>query len=101
MITEELESTDAASPPKTPAPPSASAPVQGQSKAPSPTGSVPSPRRKYLLVLGAVALVVGAVAGQRLLTYWAQYQSTDDAFIDGHIIPTSARVAGHVAKVHV
>ena len=29
------------------------------------------------------------------------YESTDDAFIDGHVVPISSRVAGHVAKVYV
>ncbi len=95
MITEELESTDAASPPKN------TPPAPSQPPAEKPTTAVPSSRRKYLLVFGAIILVVAAVAGQRLLAFWSQYQSTDDAFIDGHIIPTSARVAGHVAKVHV
>ena len=29
------------------------------------------------------------------------YEETDNAFIDGHIVSISSRVAGHVAKVHV
>ena len=29
------------------------------------------------------------------------YESTDDAFVDGHVVPVSPRVAGHVAKVYV
>ena len=29
------------------------------------------------------------------------YESTDDAFIDGHVVPISSRVAGHVAYVYV
>ena len=31
----------------------------------------------------------------------AAYESTDDAFIDGHIIPVSAKVAGRVQSVYV
>ena len=31
----------------------------------------------------------------------AGYESTDDAFIAGHVVPVSPRVAGHVAKVYV
>ncbi len=31
----------------------------------------------------------------------AAYQSTDDAFIDGHIVPVSAQVAGRVQSVYV
>ena len=33
--------------------------------------------------------------------YASVHESTDDAFVDGHIVPISPRVAGHVAKVHV
>ena len=29
------------------------------------------------------------------------YESTDDAFIEGHVVPISPRVSGHVAKVLV
>ena len=33
--------------------------------------------------------------------YNSHYETTDDAFIDGHIVPISARVPGHVWKSHV
>ena len=29
------------------------------------------------------------------------FGTTDDAFIDGHVVPVSSRVSGHVAKVYV
>jgi membrane fusion protein (multidrug efflux system) len=45
----------------------------------------------------AFAVIVGLV----YLVNSAAYQSTDDAFIDGHIVPVSAQVAGRVQSVYV
>ena len=42
-------------------------------------------------------LVVGFFAWH----YFASYESTDDAQIDGHINSVSARVSGHVIKLNV
>jgi membrane fusion protein (multidrug efflux system) len=39
------------------------------------------------------------VAGYYLWSYLNTYESTDDAQIDGHINPISARITGHVAEV--
>ncbi|HYM11112.1 MAG TPA: HlyD family secretion protein, partial [Bryobacterales bacterium] len=51
------------------------------------------------LLLGLVIVVaVGAYAAWR---YYAVRESTDDAQIDGHITPISARVGGTVLAVHV
>ncbi len=48
-------------------------------------------------VVGVAALGVGTA-----YYFWtAGYESTDDAFIAGHVVPVSSRVAGHVAKVFV
>jgi len=57
-----------------------------------------NPRAKYLLF---VALLVVLVA---VGWYWfdsRRWESTDDAQIDGHIYPISARVGGQVVKVNV
>ena len=40
-------------------------------------------------------------AGIFLWRYFASYESTDDAQIDGHLSPISARVSGHVVKLLV
>jgi membrane fusion protein (multidrug efflux system) len=56
-------------------------------------------KRKPLLILTAVVLVIGLVA----LIAWLLsrgYEETDDAFIDGHIINVSARIAAEVVGVH-
>ncbi len=57
-----------------------------------------SPRLRIVLILGGIAL---AVAVLFLWRYLASYESTDDAQIDGHLNPVSARVSGHVQKLLV
>ena len=53
---------------------------------------------RVLLVLGAVVLLV---AGYFLWRYFSSYQSTDDAQVDVHLYPVSARIPGYVIKVNV
>ncbi|HLY61774.1 MAG TPA: HlyD family secretion protein [Terriglobia bacterium] len=57
-----------------------------------------NPATKWFLIL-AVILVLGIVAG--LWSYYSVRESTDDAEIDGHIIPISPRVGGMVVAVNV
>ena len=57
-----------------------------------------SSRRKWLI---PAVLVVAAIAGFFTWRHYAGWESTDDAVIDGHINPISARVSGHVLKVNV
>ncbi len=62
---------------------------------------MPEPKKKrFIVVGGAVVLVLGIA-----LAFWylhaAGTESTDDAFIDAHIIPISAKVAGQVQAVRV
>jgi membrane fusion protein (multidrug efflux system) len=51
------------------------------------------------LALGAAAVMV--IAGVLIWRYLNRYESTDDAQIEGHLNPISARVSGYVLKVHV
>jgi membrane fusion protein, multidrug efflux system len=55
-------------------------------------------RTKYFIV--AVALVL-LVAGFSVWHYYSTRESTDDAQINGHIVPISARVGGTVIAVEV
>ena len=59
-------------------------------------------RRRALLlsVLALVALAAGAY-GVHLWRYWARHVSTDDAFVEAHVSPVSARVRGTVVAVLV
>ena len=56
-------------------------------------------RRKLLLLLVAV-IVVGA-CGVFLWRHFSRYESTDDAQVDAHLYPVSARVGGHIICVNV
>ena len=63
------------------------------------------PRRRHRRV---VLLAVGIVAALALLTYGVRYvlyarahESTDNAFIDGHIVAVSPKVSSYVARVYV
>jgi membrane fusion protein (multidrug efflux system) len=51
--------------------------------------------------LFGLAGAVGIGVGVSYYLYSLSYESTDDAFVDGHIVAVSPRVAGHVAKVYV
>jgi membrane fusion protein (multidrug efflux system) len=57
-----------------------------------------NPRFRMFLIIGIVVLLV---AGFFLWRYFNSYQSTDDAQVDGHLNPVSARVGGHVLKLLV
>jgi len=58
-------------------------------------------RRKRLrtVLLFLVIGIVLAVAAVLLYRYFASYESTDDAEIDGYIYPVSSRVPGYVVRV--
>src|SRR5438270_1307250 len=57
-----------------------------------------NPRLRMFLIIGVVVLLV---AGFFLWRFFNSYESTDDAQIDGHMNPVSARVGGHVEKLLV
>lgn len=57
--------------------------------------------RKTLLVLGPVVLVLAVVLGYPAYLRIMTHESTDDAFVEAHVVSMSPRVAGHVAKVPV
>jgi len=59
------------------------------------------PRTKLRTAL-LILIPLFAVAGSILLwRYFASYESTDDAQVDVHLYPVSARVSGYVVKVNV
>lgn len=90
MSTQQIETP--AAPPKKPAaqPPKASPPP-----VPARRG-----RRRAFLIFFAVLLVIGTGA----LLYWLHarnFESTDDAQVDGHLIPVTSRVDGTVVHVYI
>jgi membrane fusion protein, multidrug efflux system len=67
--------------------------------APPPRGYTRSKRGRKILIGSAVLVVL--VAGVVLWRYFGSYESTDDAQVDAHLYPVSARVSGYVIKVNV
>src|SRR5262245_19731095 len=55
-------------------------------------------RNVLLLVAGVVVI---SVAGMWLWRYFSSYETTDDAQVDAHLYPVSARISGHVVRVNV
>ena len=58
-------------------------------------------KRPAFLVVASIVLVIAALVGLRYWLYARSHESTDDAFIDGHIIQISPKASGYVAKVYV
>ena len=58
-------------------------------------------KKPLLKVILAVVLIGAAVFGVRYVLHAMAYESTDDAYIEGHIVQVSPRVMGHVRKVLV
>lgn len=56
------------------------------------------PRARMFIVIAALILIVGGYFAWR---YFSSYESTDDAQVDGHLMPLSTRISGYVLKVNV
>ena len=64
-------------------------------------GPEKSSRKKFVLpIVGVVALILVVWAFQKW-SYGRSHQSTDNAQIDGHIVPVLAKVGGYVKTVNV
>jgi membrane fusion protein (multidrug efflux system) len=57
--------------------------------------------RPIVTAVVIVLAILVLVFGLRYLLFVMSHESTDDAFIQGHIVSVSARVDGHTTKVHV
>jgi membrane fusion protein (multidrug efflux system) len=58
-------------------------------------------KRPAFLIGAAVVFLIAAVIGVRYWLYARSHETTDDAFIDGHIIQVSPKASGYIAKVYV
>src|SRR5881409_3704407 len=61
----------------------------------------PGGRRRTSFVIMGVVLVALAALGARRWIFSLSHQSTDDAQVDGHIVPILPKVGGFVAEVRV
>jgi len=55
------------------------------------------PQARMWLIIAGIVLVVAIVFAWR---YFASYESTDDAQVDGHLMPLSARISGYIIDVN-
>ncbi len=60
-----------------------------------------SRKRRYARWIVPLVLVIAAVVGYQVWAYYTVRESTDDAQVNGHIHPISARVGGTVIAVNV
>ncbi len=60
-----------------------------------------SMRSKLTLGIGGLVILLALVWGTQKYLYARGHESTDDAAIDGHIVPVVAKVGGYVQKVGV
>ena len=69
------------------------------------TGSPPdqgtAKKRRRQILAAAAALVVAAAAGAYYFLCVLPYESTDNAFIEGYVIPMASQVSGRVAELLV
>ena len=59
------------------------------------------PRSKFRRIFLLFVLLILLAGGYFLWRYLASYESTDDAQVDVHLSPVSARISGYVIKVLV
>ena len=79
--------------------PSAPPPSPSASTPPAPNAGMT--RQRIVLGIVAIAATVGIVSGVRAWSFGRSHASTDNAQVDGHIIPVVSRVGGFVAEVRV
>jgi membrane fusion protein (multidrug efflux system) len=74
-------------------------PPTAEERAPARPYTAPKKRNKTVILVVVILLVL--VGGFFLWRYLRTYESTDDAQVDVHLYPVSARVSGYVVKVNV
>ncbi|HEY5068338.1 MAG TPA: biotin/lipoyl-binding protein, partial [Candidatus Acidoferrum sp.] len=60
-----------------------------------------APKNRNKTVILVVVILIVLVGGFFLWRYFSTYESTDDAQVDVHLYPVSARISGYVIKVNV
>lgn len=73
----------------------------GSAAAPEPpkAGGFAERRKRLLIGGGGVILVLALVFGVRYLLWSAHHETTDDAYLEGHLHPISARITDTVQQV--
>jgi membrane fusion protein (multidrug efflux system) len=68
--------------------------------APQPKRSLLATMKRYRKSLFVAAIVVALGLGAASWIYFSSYESTDDAQVDGHLHPISARISGTILRVN-
>jgi membrane fusion protein, multidrug efflux system len=93
------EQNQGTNPPQaTPAAQNAPTGDSGAAEAPIPAYPKRPSHKRLILIASFVVLVI---AGVLLWIYFSGFESTDDAQVDVHLYPVSARISGYVQKVNV
>src|ERR1700679_3214937 len=90
--------TPIARPENKPTPQETHSATEPPSSRPSSQSIASRPHAKLIFVIVLLVLLVG---GFFAYEYFQTYESTDDAQVDGHLMPLSARISGHVNRVNV
>jgi len=93
------EEQQAPNPPQA-APPAPNTPADSGG-ADDPLASAYPTRRSHKRWIILAAIIVLAVGGAFLWHYLSAFESTDDAQVDVHLYPVSARISGYIQKVNV
>jgi membrane fusion protein, multidrug efflux system len=71
---------------------------------PAPNGSSgsepPKKKRNPVIYVVIIAVIIGAIWGVKTFIYSRAHETTDDAQVDGHIIPVLAKVGGYVTGLY-
>jgi membrane fusion protein, multidrug efflux system len=70
--------------------------VHDEAPAPAPE----KPKRSLMLPILGVLIVAGLIWGVKTFLYSRAHESTDDAQVDGHIVPVLAKVSGYVDQLN-
>jgi membrane fusion protein (multidrug efflux system) len=93
------EEHQATNPPQA-TPPARNAPADNAGAADPLTSAFPR-KRSHNRWIFLASFIVLAVAGAFLWRYLSGFESTDDAQVDVHLYPVSARISGYIQKVNV
>ena len=66
-----------------------------------PVAAPPSNKRRIVLALVALGILLGVGWGLKQWLYGRSHESTDNAQVDGHLVPVLAKVSGYVTAVNV
>src|ERR1044072_1585156 len=74
---------------------------QAEISAPEPEHKNGNGKRRRIFMIGGVVLVIVAAVGIGYWLYQRQFESTDDAFVEGDITQVSPKVSAYISKIYV